>query len=209
MLLAAFVPAAHAHRVNLFAWSEGAVIHTEATFNSGNKARMSHVVATRTDTGAVIAEGETSNEGIWSFTLDEATLASHPDILLTLNAGEGHANTWTVTAADYAGADTEGVSPSPAGMSATESTSDDMPPFMEDTAPAAHARQGSSPDGQMLEKSLERAMDAALERKLAPIRKQLVELGQHSPNIQDVMGGIGYIFGLMGIAAYMASRRKR
>ncbi|MFV0349250.1 MAG: hypothetical protein ACK5JO_11735 [Halodesulfovibrio sp.] len=199
--------AAYAHRVNIFAWAEGTTIHTEATFSSGNKAQKSHVTATNKATGALLAEGDTGADGIWSFTLSKDVLSSKPDILLTLNAGEGHANTWTIAAAEYAGAATE----APAAQHAADDSGGDMPPFMEADAPTSSgtsATLGAGVDAEALRQIVTQAVDAALEKKLAPIRRQLAEETQHGPTVQDIMGGIGYIFGLMGIAAYMKSRRK-
>ena len=52
-------------------------------------------------------------------------------------------------------------------------------------------------------------MDNLLESKIAPIRQQLAELQEREPSIQDILGGIGYIIGLAGIAAYMKSKNKK
>jgi len=42
-----------------------------------------------------------------------------------------------------------------------------------------------------------------IQREIAALR---TDLGK--PGFKDVMAGIGYIFGLFGVAAYVASRRK-
>jgi len=42
-----------------------------------------------------------------------------------------------------------------------------------------------------------------IQREIAALRADL-----DKPDIKDVLGGIGYIFGLFGIAAFVASRRK-
>lgn len=43
-----------------------------------------------------------------------------------------------------------------------------------------------------------------IHRELAALR---AELGK--PGLNDIFGGIGYIFGLFGVAAYVASRRRQ
>jgi nickel transport protein len=53
-----------------------------------------------------------------------------------------------------------------------------------------------------------RLIDTALDRKLAPIHRILAESTDKSPTLQDILGGIGYILGLAGIAAYFQSRKK-
>lgn len=200
---------AQAHRVNIFAWVEGNVIHTESTFSSGNKAQNSLVTATVKDNAAPIAEGRTDTDGMWSFTLSPQIIAAHPDILISLSAGEGHANTWTISGAEYAAeaSATGGAATAPATSS--ESDTGDMPPFMEETAPASPHTTQAAPGSPEMAAIVEHAVEQALERKLAPIRRQLAESTQHAPTVQDIMGGLGYIFGLFGVAAYMQSRKRK
>jgi nickel transport protein len=54
---------------------------------------------------------------------------------------------------------------------------------------------------------LQALVEQALDRKLAPIMHRLVALDQ-GPSLSDIIGGIGYIIGLVGLAAYFNSRRK-
>ncbi|MGD8267671.1 MAG: hypothetical protein PVF55_05850, partial [Desulfobacterales bacterium] len=54
---------------------------------------------------------------------------------------------------------------------------------------------------------LKTLIEGALEKKLAPIRRQLAQLAQR-PSLHDIIGGLGYIMGLVGLGAYMQSRRK-
>jgi nickel transport protein len=56
---------------------------------------------------------------------------------------------------------------------------------------------------------LEAIIDAALDRKLKPVTRMLAEIRQEGPTARDIFSGIGYILGLMGIAAYVHSRKKK
>jgi len=56
---------------------------------------------------------------------------------------------------------------------------------------------------------MERIVDAALERRLQPIRQALAEMQGEKIGFREVMGGLGYIFGLMGIAAYFCFRKDK
>lgn len=222
-MLAAFMlsslfwaPHAHAHRVNIFAWVEGAAIHTESSFSNGNKARNSQVTATVKETGDAIAQGMTDADGIWSFTIPPHVLAAGPDILISLNANEGHVNTWTVKGAEYAqDPSITQNTPAPASQQTKKPvTGDDggMPPFMEShtaPAPAQDAQPGKPQTALPATDELRTIVEEALEKKLAPIRRQLAEESQRGPSMQDIIGGIGYIIGLAGIAAFMAARRKK
>jgi nickel transport protein len=49
---------------------------------------------------------------------------------------------------------------------------------------------------------IEKAFEKALDRKLAPIMRTLAEMREEKVRLADVLGGLGYIFGLVGAAAY-------
>ena len=42
--------------------------------------------------------------------------------------------------------------------------------------------------------------------KLSPIKRMLAEQTEAGPNLRDIIGGIGWIFGLIGVAAYFRRR---
>ena len=48
-----------------------------------------------------------------------------------------------------------------------------------------------------------------LDKKLEPVIKMLVESRQEAPSFSNIIGGIGYIIGLVGVVAYVRSRRKK
>ncbi|MES0363996.1 MAG: hypothetical protein ABUK14_08625, partial [Desulfobacteria bacterium] len=56
---------------------------------------------------------------------------------------------------------------------------------------------------------VQRLIDESLDRKLAPIVNMLTESLDDDPEISDVIAGIGYIFGLVGVALYFRYRGKR
>jgi len=48
-----------------------------------------------------------------------------------------------------------------------------------------------------------------LARELGPIKRQLAELKRDTVTLADIMGGLGYFFGLAGLASYMRFRKDR
>jgi nickel transport protein len=48
----------------------------------------------------------------------------------------------------------------------------------------------------------EKALEKALDKKLAPVMRTLAEMQEQKVRLTDVLGGLGYIFGLVGVAAY-------
>jgi nickel transport protein len=56
---------------------------------------------------------------------------------------------------------------------------------------------------------IEAIIAKALDEKMKPMLKMLAESQEKGPGIGDILGGIGYIIGLVGIAAYFHSRKKK
>ncbi len=55
---------------------------------------------------------------------------------------------------------------------------------------------------------IQTAIENALDKKLKPIMKILAETQTQKPSLPEIIGGIGYILGLMGVGAYFHYRRK-
>jgi hypothetical protein len=55
----------------------------------------------------------------------------------------------------------------------------------------------------------EQLLDEHLEQKLAPIRKNIGSLVNHSPSIKDIGAGIGYLIGFAGVIAWFQSRKEK
>ena len=53
---------------------------------------------------------------------------------------------------------------------------------------------------------MEKAFERILDKKLAPISRTLAEMQEQKIRLTDVLGGLGYIFGLVGVAAYFKRR---
>jgi nickel transport protein len=53
---------------------------------------------------------------------------------------------------------------------------------------------------------IDKALEKALDKKLAPIMRTLAEMQEQKIRLTDVLGGLGYIFGLVGVAAYFKRR---
>jgi len=73
---------------------------------------------------------------------------------------------------------------------------------------AAAAVETSSTAASPLPAGIDKALEKALDRKLAPIMRALAEMQEQKVRLTDVLGGLGYIFGLVGVAAYFKRPRK-
>jgi nickel transport protein len=191
---------AHAHRVNVFAWVEGDTVHVESKFSGGKPVHEGKVIVTD-PAGAVVLEGKTNDHGEFAFTAPRKT-----DLTVNLEAGTGHRGEWTVRAGEIdlpeTGSDADGAVAAPAPPdSPAKSTAGESPVSAE--------VQTKTPEGTVSLEQVEQVVDQALDRKLKPVMKLLTESRQTGPGVTEIVGGIGYIFGLMGVAAWFQSRRNR
>ncbi len=205
---------AFAHRVNIFAWAEGTTIHTESFFSSGNKAQNSTITATDKKTGKIIAKGITNSKGEWSFPLSADAIKTKDPIVITLDAGQGHAGAWTLQAEDFADTATEPSTSTeavaPAANSKTQSAAQPSPQMVEQ--PSKQKTAATAATVTLTKTELDTLIRTAVRQELIPIKAQVAKLNaqilQPTTSMKDIFGGIGYILGLLGLAAFMQYRKK-
>ena len=187
---------AWAHRVNIFAWTEGDTVNVVSNFPSGKKVQSGHVVVMDMQ-GHELLSGTTNEEGEFSFKIPR-----REDIKIVRMAGEGHQAEWTLHASEME--EWNEAKTAPGRMTATEQGKTTMTashPSWEDKAGPQYPRFDV--------KDIENALEPLLDRKLRPIKKMLIDAQQKGPGVRDIVAGLGYILGLVGIAAYVQSRKRR
>lgn len=196
VLLLCFSGVGLAHRVNIFAYADGDAILVECSFSKSQKVRHGKLIFTDLATGATLLEGTTDEQGLFRFRPEPEFLKTGHGVNILLNAGEGHQSDWQVSPEELAALSPSGeATPREARPAATPS-----PDTREiETRPAATP----SPDARELEALIGRVMDA----KLAPIKQSLARQEDRGPSLKDVIGGLGWILGLLGLATYMKYRR--
>ncbi len=203
LLLTAAAPA-FAHRVNVFAYADGEAVRVECSFSKSQKVRHGRLLITDSRTGAELIRAETDEQGAFSWKPDAAFLQSGHGVKIHLNAGEGHQASWIMEGSELAviGGASPAVSGKP-GQPGVRKESSGPSGVQKNAAPAGTA--GPGPEW-------EERMDALLEARLAPMRQMLGQalaaLQDDSPRLRDVVGGIGWIIGLLGMGAYMRYRRR-
>ncbi len=188
------VEIAEAHRVNVFAWVEGDTIYLESKFPGGKPVTGGKIVVTDSQ-GAQLLTGETNDQGEFSFKVPK-----RDDLTITLIAGMGHQAAWKITASE--------IQVGAAGDSAPiQASQDPGVPKAEMSQTAAEQPAVAPPAIGPAE--IQQALEKALDKKLKPVIKMLADAQQTGPSMRDVFGGIGYILGLVGVAAYFQSRKAR
>ena len=217
VMLAAFILAtatsALAHRVNIFAWTEGNEVVAECGFNGGNKVKQGQVVVFDAATGAKLLEGRTDDFGVYRFPISAEGKAH--GVRIVIKAGEGHQNEWTVEAAELATIQ-PGTVAAPAPASAPDAAATSAAVSAPAVATAAAAQRPASPKADkapaqqaanISAAELQNIVNTALDAKLGPIRKELAEMRVARPGFSEIFGGIGWLVGLAGIALYFKGRR--
>ncbi|MDL2313729.1 cobalamin biosynthesis protein CbiL [Desulfovibrio sp. OttesenSCG-928-C14] len=183
VLLLCLAGAALAHKVNVFAYVDGEAIQVEGYFTRSQKVRHGKVSVSDLATSQKLLEGTTDEQGLFRFRPDQDFLKTGHGLSILLNAGEGHQSSWEIPAEELANLAPSGAPLPPAQAAPLES------------APAISAAE------------LEAIINKALDAKLAPVKQALARQAESGPGLRDIIGGLGWILGLLGLAAYMKYKR--
>jgi nickel transport protein len=168
---------AHAHKLSIFAWPEGKEIRGEVKFSGGRQAKNVQIAVQNATNSSVLTETVCDEQGEFHVALPEQARKAQYDLLLVANGGEGHRGEWLLEAKEYLAAVGNDV---PSAVSAS---------------PVLNEQQ------------LRRIVAEEISKGLSPVRKTLAENQEHKPSLHDLLGGIGWIIGLVGITAWAQSRK--
>lgn len=222
-----------AHRVNIFAWTEGPQVAVKCGFSGGNGVKNGEVTVYDAADGRVLLTGRTDTEGLFRFAIPPK--GREHGLRIRINAGEGHQNEWLLEAAELASAPAADPAADPATATTTVPAA---PRHAETTASAAAknadshtagplpagtglaaARPEISGSGPVSAAEIQAIVDAALEAqqakfsalldsRLSPVKRQLAEMRTDEPGMREIVGGMGWFVGLAGLALYFRSRQR-
>ncbi|MBM3299613.1 MAG: hypothetical protein FJY85_06645 [Deltaproteobacteria bacterium] len=197
-----------AHKVNVFAYVEGDAIRVEGYFGGAAKAKQCRVEVFDS-AGNKVCEGKTDDQGICLFRLQDVVKGTG-EIRIVLHAGTGHMADYTVAAGEIPSV--ASIQSSPEERSGRASSPEIA---READGKEGPARTGPEPaalgDPDAVKKALGEVLDERirpLERMLGNQHKLLLEQQRKGPSMAEIIGGIGWILGMVGIAAYFMSLKK-
>ena len=190
--------ASEAHKVNIFAYVDGDRIVTDSGYSRTNRVHHGDVEVYDAATGTLLLNGKTDDQGTFAFVIPEAARENKMDLRLLLKAGQGHQAEWTVAYDEFADA------PRPATDMVVEEQPATSAPATAAPVPAASSASSAPTAGGLTAAQVE----SIVKREVEPLKRMLAELHDAGPSVAEILGGIGWIFGLFGVAAYMKSRRR-
>ncbi len=189
-----------AHKVNVFAYVEGDTVVVEGYFSGNVKAQDSPVEVFASD-GKKILEGKTDSKGMYSFKLADLPPIKG-DIKIVLDAGMGHRADFTLSMSDLSSSAQETRSPQQK---------------LEKEEPADPSLAAAHPSVQVQDPAvMKKIVEDAVDQRIQPLvkmlgtqQKLLMEQRDRGPTLNEIVGGIGWILGIVGVAGYFMGRNRK
>lgn len=167
-----------AHSVSVYAWVERDTVFTESFFANGSRAAHSQI-AVFDKGGNRLLTGKTDSQGMFSFKLPKKE-----DLRIVLRTPEGHGAEFQLQVEEK--------------------------PVSGDRREGEYLEEPSQILGSpcLSKEEMRSVVEEVLDEKLEQMRKRLEASQKGGPGITEVLGGIGYIIGLMGMAIIFSHRRR-
>lgn len=178
-----------AHKLKVFAFADGARIEGSAYFTGGGSAAGARI-RVEDGEGNLLAVLEPGGDGAFSYMAEGVF-----DHVVVADTGDGHRARWRIEAAELV-----------AGFPHTAD-----PGRVIDAASAGSTEASRDvPDGAKAEPDagLQAAIERAVSRQIDPLREELIRT-RDALRLADILGGIGYLFGIAGLAIWWHARRTR
>ncbi len=211
ILIALGSPAIKAHNVVAGAYVDGLLIEGEIAFSNGETAAAGVLVEVFAEDGTMLGETHTQADGL--FTFSAARPQAHR---LRANLGAGHVADITLAADEFvappttlAAAPTAAVPAVTAASIAPTSLTKAVvttppPPQVVPASPTAAGQVLTTV--QISTADLEALIRRAVAQQVKPLQREL-RAYKEKIMLRDIAGGLGFIFGLFGVAAWMAARK--
>ena len=192
-----------AHNVVSGIYADGMTIEGEIGFSNGDMAQVGSPVKVYDAEDNLVDELSLTEGGVFSYQAKQ--VAKH---IFKANLSAGHVAEMVIEADELALiATAETKSPAvslSAGSTVKPAT---RPATMAEGEPEFD--KGSTTLGSNITvEQLESIVRRAVAQQIRPIQKELRDY-KEKVMLRDIAGGLGFIFGLFGVAAWMASRRKQ
>ncbi len=185
------------HKVNIFAYAEGQMVYTESYFPDGSKV-VGGVVEVYDSQGNNLLSGKTDHLGQFNFPIPKKD-----DLKIVIIAGMGHKNSYLLSADELPDIIEQEKKLAQETIKGQETRKDqeitkDSPLQKSDVVQTVNLDE--------FKKIIDQSLDEKLDQKLSPILRKLAKSENEKISPTEIFGGIGYIFGIVGLILYFTKR---
>lgn len=188
----------HAHKIKMFASAEGNVITGYVYYTTGGKPKNATILVQDRDKNS-LGEARTQEEGKFTFTAE-----FKQDYIFVLELADGHRTSFRITADELP----DSLPVANVGQIDNLSDEQDIVKNSVQTSLIGNPVEGSKSSQEYSLEKIERIIDNAVVKQIRPLREQL-EKYEEKIRLHDILGGIGYIIGFMGLWLFLGERQKR
>lgn len=186
----AYASPALAHKVKVFAWTEGAVISGYVYFPGGARAQNVRVVFYGPEDKS-LGETVTNKKGEFAFTAPYKC-----DYRVVADIGDGHQAEYTLPASELPDSLAE------LGSGSKQAAQEEAASAPAMKKPPVSGIEGEGVSAVLSDSRLTELVEKAVMKQVLPLREQ-IEQYEEKVRLHDILGGIGYIIGLMGVVLYL------
>jgi len=195
----------YAHKVQMFAHVEGSKVFVEGYFADGKKAKNSEVTVFDNKSGERLLGGKTDDMGKFSFNIPKKT-----DLRISLNASLGHKTEQVLPGSELPDA---GGSNMPLRGTKEHENNPPIPPLGKGGKGGfergfSGVKEKVASFSQIEQVKLQVMIEKGIEKGISPLLRGFSECKERV-YYSEIIGGIGYIFGIMGIALYFKARKNQ
>ena len=198
IVVAALSGKAFAQDLKIFAWLENDTILVQCDFDRGRPAPDASITVYDSVDRRELAHGVTNRQGRYAFPVPEVIRRGH-GLLIIADAGKGHRGGWAMDASELYAAASLTAGFDEAALAARGQAPGHV--SLQTTPVDAPAAQGP-----LTREHVRDIVNEALELKLAPIRQQMAASSSWTL-LAEIIGGLGWIVGLIGIVCYFRARK--
>ncbi|MBC8248007.1 MAG: hypothetical protein H8E81_10510 [Deltaproteobacteria bacterium] len=174
-----FTSTAFAHRVMIFGWVEGDRVKTQSKFSSNRVVKAGDVSVFDAKENRLLT-GKTDEQGEFSFQIPEKKRMK-----IVLSTATGHRAEWVISKAELE-----------SGAQRRDHSQNRQ----------QRHQNGEPVMGNCQHEEMETIIEEALDEKLRPLLQFIAESKERPVSLQDILGGFGYVIGLVGLVAYLRFR---
>jgi|GEM_PF-847586 len=192
---------AYAHRINLFCKVENQEIVCSSNYADGKAVKNAQIRVLSQKEYKLLLKGKTNENGTVRFDISPELKQKNPDLKISVQESMGHRDTWIINAEEYAKTLKDNTKES------TKSQPQNDGKFAANASNTNTETENISIKKQEFKKLLADTISS----ELGPLESKIESVLQYKQNqsFRDILGGIGYILGIMGIVFFIKGRNKR